>query len=109
MSTQIQMDHFIGTLDALLDETFDNVHGYFLDKGTSMFETLATVSAEEASGAVRHVGRASKTRGVLSGRAGRGPADPAIPTAGLGQNLARDRRGNAGRMGGAQSVVAREL
>ena len=33
----------------LLDETFDNVHGMFLDKGTSMFETLATIGAEEAS------------------------------------------------------------
>jgi hypothetical protein len=49
MSTQIQTDHFIKALDALLDETFDNVQGYFLDKGTSMFETLATISAEEAS------------------------------------------------------------
>ena len=49
MSTQIQADHFTKTLYALLDETFDNVQGYFLDKGTSMFETLATVSAEEAS------------------------------------------------------------
>src|SRR5207249_2702076 len=28
---------------------FDNVQGYFLDKGTSLFETLATISAEEAS------------------------------------------------------------
>jgi len=28
---------------------FENVHGYFLDKGTSTFETLATISAEQAS------------------------------------------------------------
>jgi len=49
MSTQIQTDHFTIALYALLDETFDNVHGYFLDEGTSMFETLATISAEEAS------------------------------------------------------------
>ncbi len=49
MSTQIQSDHFTKALYALLDETFDNVHGFFLDKGTSMFETLATISAEEAS------------------------------------------------------------
>jgi hypothetical protein len=49
MSTQIQTDHFTKALYALLDETFDNVHGYFLDRGTSMFETLATISAEEAS------------------------------------------------------------
>lgn len=49
MSTQIQTDHFTKALYGLLDETFDNVQGYFLDKGTSMFETLATISAEEAS------------------------------------------------------------
>jgi len=49
MSTQIQTDHFTKALYALLNETFDNVHGYFLDKGTSMFETLATISTEEAS------------------------------------------------------------
>ncbi len=49
MSTQIQPDHFTNALYALLDETFDNVHGFYLDKGTSMFETLATISVEEAS------------------------------------------------------------
>jgi len=49
MSTQIQTEHFTKVLYGLLDETFDNVHGYYLDKGTSMFETLATISAEEAS------------------------------------------------------------
>jgi hypothetical protein len=49
MSTQIQAEHFTKALYEMLDETFDNVHGYFLDKGTSMFETLATISAEEAS------------------------------------------------------------
>jgi hypothetical protein len=48
-STQIQAEHFTHALYTLLDETFDNVHGYFLDKGTSLFETLATISAEEAS------------------------------------------------------------
>lgn len=49
MSTQIQTDHFTTALYALLDETFDNVQGYYLDRGTSMFETLATISAAEAS------------------------------------------------------------
>lgn len=47
--TQIQSEHFTTALYELLDETFDNVQGYFLDKGTSMFETLATISAAEAS------------------------------------------------------------
>jgi hypothetical protein len=49
MATQIQAEHFTQALYTLLDETFDNVHGFFLDKGTSMFETLANISAAEAS------------------------------------------------------------
>jgi hypothetical protein len=49
MSTQIRTEHFTQALNGLLDEAFDNVHGYFLDRGTSTFETLATISAEEAS------------------------------------------------------------
>jgi len=49
MPTQIQSDQFTKALYLLLDETFDNVHGLFLDPGTSMFETLATISAAEAS------------------------------------------------------------
>jgi hypothetical protein len=49
MSTQIQTDHFTKALYALFDETFDSVQGYFLDEGTSMFETLATITAGEAS------------------------------------------------------------
>lgn len=49
MSAQIQAEHFTKALYVLLDETFDNVQGYFLDPNTSMFETLATISAAEAS------------------------------------------------------------
>jgi hypothetical protein len=45
----IQSEHFTKALYELLDETFDNVHGHYLDKGTSLFETLATISAAEAS------------------------------------------------------------
>jgi uncharacterized membrane protein len=48
MST-IQTEHFTNALYTLLDETFDSVQGIFLDKGTSLFETLATISAAEAS------------------------------------------------------------
>lgn len=47
--TTIQSEHFTKALNMLLDETFDNVHGFFLDKHTSLFETLATISAEQAS------------------------------------------------------------
>lgn len=40
---------FRTALLATLEEAFDEVHGYFLDKGDSLFETLAGISAEEAS------------------------------------------------------------
>jgi hypothetical protein len=49
MTTPIQTEHFTQALYALLDETFDNVLGIYLDKGTSLFETLAGISAAEAS------------------------------------------------------------
>ena len=48
MST-IAAEHFTEALRVLLDETFDNVIGIYLDKGTSLFETLAGISAAEAS------------------------------------------------------------
>ena len=47
--TTIESENFTGALFALLDETFDHVQGYYLDRGTSLFETLAEISAEEAS------------------------------------------------------------
>jgi hypothetical protein len=41
---------FVNNLFLLMEETFESKHhGIFLDKGTSLFETLETVSAEEAS------------------------------------------------------------
>ena len=43
------LDRLTTDLYSLLDETFRNVHGHYLDKHTSLFETLATISAEEAS------------------------------------------------------------
>lgn len=49
MIAPIQGEHFTKALSMLLDETFDHVNGYYLDEGTSLFETLATISAEEAS------------------------------------------------------------
>lgn len=36
----IQADHFTNALDTLLDETFDKVRSAFLDRGTSLSETL---------------------------------------------------------------------
>lgn len=47
--SSIASEHFTGALRAMLDETFDNVRGYYLDKGTSLFETLADITAAEAS------------------------------------------------------------
>jgi hypothetical protein len=45
----IDASHLTDALFILLDETFDTVHGAYLDRGTSLFETLATISAAEAS------------------------------------------------------------
>lgn len=47
--SNISAEHFNKALLLMLDETFDNVHGFYLDKGTSLFETLAGISAAEAS------------------------------------------------------------
>ncbi|HEX2990949.1 MAG TPA: hypothetical protein VHO49_09740 [Anaerolineales bacterium] len=41
---------FTANLFQLMEETFEaKHHGIYLDKGTSLFETLQTISAEEAS------------------------------------------------------------
>src|SRR5262245_14788534 len=42
-------DRFKQDLFDILDETFVKHHGIFLYKGASLFETLHTISAEEAS------------------------------------------------------------
>jgi len=49
MSVQIPLERLKPTLLELLDETFSQVHGMFLDKGTTLYETLDGVTAEEAS------------------------------------------------------------
>ena len=49
MTELIQPETFRSLLLDLLDETFDNTHGIYLDKDTSLFRTLETVSAQEAS------------------------------------------------------------
>jgi hypothetical protein len=49
MSNQIATDTFKKELLDLLEETFEQVQGIYLDRGTSLFETLETISAEEAS------------------------------------------------------------
>ncbi len=47
--TQPTPHPMVQAMRVLLEETFDNVRGIFLDKNTSFFETLETISAEEAS------------------------------------------------------------
>jgi hypothetical protein len=42
-------DTFIKALFESLEETFDAHHGIYLDKGTSLFETLDTITAADAS------------------------------------------------------------
>jgi hypothetical protein len=49
MADKTLKDHFTGALLAALEEMFENVHGMYLDRGTSLFETLATITAAEAS------------------------------------------------------------
>ncbi len=49
MNDQINSETFTTTLFALLTETFEEVQGIYLDKGTTLFETLATINAVEAS------------------------------------------------------------
>ena len=52
MSAQIPVRRFKKSLFRCLEETFSNVQGIYLDKGTTLFETLEGVSAAEASQAI---------------------------------------------------------
>jgi hypothetical protein len=49
MAKHIAIEAFTKELFEILDETFEQVHGIYLDKGTSLFETLETITAAEAS------------------------------------------------------------
>ena len=49
MSKQIDQEHFTKELFDILDEAFENQHDIFLDENTSLFTTLDTISAAEAS------------------------------------------------------------
>jgi len=46
---RINQDELLNPLFVLLDESFENHYGIFLDENTSLFQTLETVTAEEAS------------------------------------------------------------
>jgi hypothetical protein len=49
MSVKIDQKHIVQDLFDVLDEAFVTHHGIFLDQGTSLFETLETITAAEAS------------------------------------------------------------
>lgn len=49
MSNRIDQELVTQNLFDVLDEAFVTHHGIFLDKGTSLFETLETITAAEAS------------------------------------------------------------
>ena len=49
MAVSLQAEHFKQALVLLLDETFEEEHDLYLDPGTSLFKTLETISAAEAS------------------------------------------------------------
>ncbi len=49
MIQQISAELFTTNLYALLAETFESVHGIYLDRGTSLFETLEGITAAQAS------------------------------------------------------------
>ena len=49
MTKQIELSSVAEGLKVCLIETFESVVGIYLDKGTSLFETLAEISAEQAS------------------------------------------------------------
>ena len=48
-SNPVTLDQFRTSLLAVLEETFESVQGIYLDKRTSLFETLDGISAEDAS------------------------------------------------------------
>ena len=52
MTDTIKTATFTGELFAILTETFEEVRGIYLDKGDSLFQTLQTISAADASIAV---------------------------------------------------------
>ena len=45
----IKPEQFTNALLVLLDEAFEDVHGFFMDPHDTLFETLTSVSAAEAS------------------------------------------------------------
>ena len=49
MKGTIDQGLFVSNLFEILDETFENHHGIFLDRGTSLLQTLESISPTQAS------------------------------------------------------------
>jgi hypothetical protein len=49
MANSIYNERFVEAMLMVLEEAFEKVNGIFLDRGTSLFETLEGITAEEAS------------------------------------------------------------
>jgi hypothetical protein len=49
MLTESKPTDFANNLNLFLEETFESVHGIYLDKNTSLLETLEGITAEQAS------------------------------------------------------------
>lgn len=49
MEKAIRQDDYLENLFALLEETFEKIHGIYLDPDTSLLQTLETISAGQAS------------------------------------------------------------
>src|SRR5579871_663402 len=49
MTQQTVLSRYTEAIFQIYEETFESVRGIYLDRGTSLLETLATISAEEAS------------------------------------------------------------
>jgi hypothetical protein len=49
MTRTISQESFFKELFSVLEETFETHHGIYLDKDTSLFETLSQIGADEAS------------------------------------------------------------
>ena len=96
MPNQLPISEVAKGFQFALTETFESVFGIYLDKGASLFETLAQISAAQASQPMRncatiaaHVAHTTYYLTVLE--------DPALPPrpqrSQLGADLERNRRG----------------
>ncbi len=92
LSNKIDQELITQNLFDILDEAFVTHHGVFLDRGTSLFETLETITAAEASipvgGKCATLRRSSCPCQLLSGSSGRLYFEQRARQCRLGRDLA---------------------